>query len=154
MEKRKILKELKYSLEVTALRNWAILYNVLILGVTGFFSLMDGIDQANTHIAAGITLALTLVPLNGYYIVRFWKIFRSPEYYKFYKAKLSQPKGGAFRDTIRFTVLLEDAEDRFVVDTHSIFRTRSFAGPLLVDYVNQIVTIAYNDLTEEVVIIG
>ena len=92
MEKRKILKELKYSLEVTAPRNWAILYNVLILGVTGFFALMDGIDQANTHIAAGITLALTLVPLNGYYIVRFWKIFRSPNITNSTKPNSASPR--------------------------------------------------------------
>lgn len=64
--------------------------------------------------------------------------------------------GGRFRDSIKFRVLLEDADGhKFVADTHSIFSThKDFSGLGFEDYVNQKVTIAYNEETGNVVVIG
>ena len=53
-------------------------------------------------------------------------------------------------------MLLEDADGyKFVADTHSIFSTHGdLTGLGFEDYVNQEVTIAYNEETENVVVIG
>jgi hypothetical protein len=53
-------------------------------------------------------------------------------------------------------VVLEDMDgNKFTAYTHSIFHThRSSAGLALEDYVNQEVTVGYNDETGEVVVIG
>ena len=64
--------------------------------------------------------------------------------------------GGRFRESIKFRVVLEDAEGcKFVADTHSIFSThKDLTGLGFEDYVNQEVTIAYNEETGNVVVIG
>ena len=148
-------KELKNSLEITTLRRRAILYNILVLAVCFPTALISGLSGGELWLGLATMLILLLVPVNGFWIFRLWKIFRAPENYRFYKTQLNQPKGGRIRDTIRFTVLLEDEEGRFVADTHSIFGTHSSTlFPSLEDYVNQTVTIAYNDETGEVVVIG
>jgi len=64
--------------------------------------------------------------------------------------------GGRLRDSIKFRVVLEDADGyKFVADTHSIFSThKDFMGLGFEDYVNQEATIAYNEETGYVVVIG
>jgi len=88
-------------------------------------------------------------------LVRTFRIFWKPRGYHFCKTTLSKPKGGNIRHTIRFTVLLEDSDGhKFLADTHSIFFTGGFIGPLLEDYVNQTVTVAHNEETGMLVVIG
>ncbi len=102
-----------------------------------------------------IITALSALPLLIFCVIRTVRIFWKPESYHFCKTNLSNPKGGYIRHTIRFSVLLEDsAGKKFVADTHSIFYTNGFAVPLLEDYVNQTVTVAYNEETGMVVVIG
>lgn len=154
MDKKEITQQLKQSLDVSSIRAWAVLYNIIVLFAVLMVGLSRGFARNEFWPVITTTLVIMLLPANLFFLIRVFNIYRCPEYYKFYKTELTQPRGGRMRDTIRFRVLLEDAEGRFVVDTHSIFLTHGFPGPLLEDYVNQTVTIAYNDLTEEVVVIG
>ena len=102
-----------------------------------------------------IVSALCALPVLLFSLVRTIRIFRKPQSYHFCKANLCNPKGGNLRHTIRFTVLLEDSQGRkFAAKTHSIFYTRGLIGPLLEDYVNKTVTIAYNEETGMVTVIG
>ena len=102
-----------------------------------------------------VTLVAT-GPILIFCIIRTVNIFRCPGSYHFCKTNLCSPKGGSIRDTIKFTVVLEDADgDKFVADTHSIFHThRNMLGLTLEDYVNQTVLAAYNEETGQVIIIG
>ena len=100
--------------------------------------------------------AIAIGPILVFCIIRTVNIFRHPESYHFCKTVLCNPKGGSIRDTIKFTVVLEDADgNRFAADTHSIFLThRNMLGLTLEDYVNQTVTAAYNEETGQVIILG
>lgn len=103
-----------------------------------------------------VTIAIVIGPILVFCGVRTFNIFRHPESYHFCKTTLCNPKGGSIRDTIKFTVVLEDPDgDKFVADTHSIFHThRSMFGLGFEDYVNHTVTAAYNEETGQVIIIG
>ena len=103
-----------------------------------------------------ISIAITIGPILIFCIIRTFNIFRRPESYHFCKTVLCNPKGGSLRDTIKFTVLLEDGDgDQFASDTHSIFHTHTgIFGLGLEDYVNRTVTAGYNEETGQVVIIG
>lgn len=103
-----------------------------------------------------ISIAITIGPILIFCIIRTFNIFRRPESYHFCKTVLCNPKGGSLRDTIKFTVLLEDGDgDQFASDTHSIFHTHtSMFGLGFEDYVNRTVTAGYNEETGQVVIIG
>ena len=68
---------------------------------------------------------------------------------------MTQPHGSFWVRSMYFTVLLEDGDGTIVANTHSIFGTsRHQIGPIMEDYVNKTVTVAYNGLTEQVVVIG
>lgn len=106
-------------------------------------------------LGTAIVSALCALPVLLFSLIRLFRIFWKSEHYHFCKATLSNPRGGNLRHTIRFRVLLEDSEGRkFTADTHSIFYTRGLIGPLMEDYVNQTVTIAYNEETGMVTVIG
>lgn len=103
-----------------------------------------------------VTIAIVIGPIVVFCAIRSCNIFRHPESYHFCKTKLCNPKGGSLRDTIKFTVVAEDADgDKFIADTHSIFTTHpGMFGLGFEDYVNRTVTIAYNEETGQVIIIG
>lgn len=113
------------------------------------------LDTAHRIGGTALITAICVLPLLIFCLVRTFRIFWKPQGYHFCKTKLSNPKGGNIRHTIRFTVLLEDSEGhKFLADTHSIFYTNGFIGPLLEDYVNQTITVAYNEETGMLVVIG
>ena len=103
-----------------------------------------------------ISIAIIIGPILVFCAIRTFNIFRHPESYHFCKTTLYNPKGGSMRDTIKFTVVLEDADgDQFAADTHSIFYTHTnMFGLGLEDYVNRTVTAGYNEETGQVVIIN
>ena len=104
----------------------------------------------------GTILAISVLPILIFCLWRTFRIFQAAESYIFCKTTLSNPMGGRFRDSIKFRVVLEDADGyKFVADTHSIFQTHvGFGGLGFEDYVNQNVTVAYNEETGNVVVIG
>lgn len=156
MEKKEIIQKLRDSLEISIMKSQMVWSTAIVLIICTLWSIStrNAYHQVDTLPLWGVAFGIVLGPLYMYQAWVLWKIFRCAEHYKFYQTKLSQPRGGLWRDTICFTVLLEDGEDKFVVDTRSIFLTHGIVGPLLEDYVNQTVTVAYNEETEQVVVIG
>lgn len=135
-------------------------YLVIAL-IVAVFCILLGLHELRyldaAHRIGGTVLitAICTLPLLSFCAIRTFRIFWKPQGYHFCKTKLSSPKGGNIRHTIRFTVLLEDSDGKkFVADTHSIFYTHGLVGPLMEDYVNQTVTVAHNEETGMVVVIG
>ena len=59
------------------------------------------------------------------------------------------------KHSMGFTVVLEiPGEGRIVAKTRAIFLTHGWPGPLVEDYVNREVEIAYNRTTRQTVVIG
>lgn len=157
MDKKEIREKLKNSLDMVNVSFWLI--------VAGLVALIEGIlvlimphspHDPSKWLIFGVMAAVSTVPILSFCAWRTVAIFRCPESYHFCRAKLSNPRGGRIRDTIRFLVLLEDADGgKFTAYTHSIFHThRGSAGLALEDYVNQEVTVGYNEETGSVVVIG
>ena len=155
---KEIKQKLWQSLDMVNVRMWLFVSGVVSAVMILMILLMgqDFLDSAENIFELLCPLMITVGPILGFCAVRTFKIFRYPESYTFCKANLCNPKGGSIRDTIRFTVVIEDAQgDKFAADTHSIFTThRGYLGLALEDYVNQTVTVAYNEETGMVVVIG
>ena len=156
-DKEQIRQRLWDSLEMQAVIRYLVIALILavfciLLGMRELRYLESGIRILGT----AVITAISALPLLIFCIVRTVRIFWKPESYHFCKTTLCNPKGGNIRDTIKFTVLLEDADgDKFAADTHSIFHTHGgFLAPSLEDYVNKTVTAAYNEETGMVVVIG
>lgn len=154
---REIRQALWQSLDmvfVKMLLFWAMIANGIIFAVLFFTSM--GMDPSERWSVILTMMAVCLLPFLILCLWRTVQTFRKAESYSFCTAKLSNPMGGRFRDSIKFRVVLEDADGcKFVADTHSIFSThKGFMGLGFEDYVNQKVTIAYNEETENVVVIG
>ena len=155
MNSQQIRARLWDSLELQVL--WArFLISAIFIAV---FILFCGItrrnDYLNTWAVAGIIGGISLAPLLIFCTIRTFRIFRKAESYIFCRTRLTQPHSGPIRDTIYFTALFEDPSDgsKFPVDTHAIFATRGLL-PRMDDYANATVTLAYNQETEMVVVIG
>lgn len=100
---------------------------------------------------AMLLFCILVLPVLLFCLWRSYRIFEKPEAYIFCRGILDRPHAGMLRDTMYFTVVLDK---KYVVDTHSIFQIRSLFGPEFERYVNQPVTIAYNEETKTVVVIG
>lgn len=157
MDKTEIREKLKNSLDMVNV--------VFSLSVAGIVVLIEGIMVLfmprspfgpGKWLVLGVMAACSALPILIFCTWRTISIFRHVESYHFCKAKLCNPKGGRIRDTIRFLVVLEDADGfPFTAFTHSIFHThRGFLGLPFEDYINQEVTIGYNEETGQVVVIG
>lgn len=138
-----------------------VIKNLVVVLILAVFFILLGLQKlryldAATRIGGTVLItAICTLPMMIFCLVRTFRIFRKPQGYHFCKTTLSKPKGGNIRHTIRFTVLLEDSDGhKFLADTHSIFYTNGFIGPLLEDYVNQTVTVAHNEETGMLVVIG
>lgn len=158
MDKKEIREKLKYSLDMVSVRMYLFIAGILALATAVIVLLFSPRSLSGTYkwMALAFLLALYVAPFLIFCAWRTIQIFRCPGSYHFCKTKLSNPKGGRIRDTIRFLVLLEDADGyKFTAYTHSIFHThRSSAGLALEDYVNREVTVGYNEETGSVVVIG
>ena len=155
MEDVKIIRErLRNSLDM----HWVKTNTILVLAVYGVVSLFYDLRIRETGHRVQLTVLMFLLVVAPWLVFYLWRtvsIFRKAEEYTFCKCCLSQPKGGRLKHSIRFTVVLTDAEgSRFAANTHSIFSTRSICGLGLEDYVNKTVTVAYNEATGSVVVIG
>ena len=154
---KEIRRALWHSLDMAAVKLllfWAMVVNVILFAVLLFTSM--GMDPAERWTVILTMMAVCLLPFLILCLWRTVQTFRKAESYIFCTATLSNPMGGRFRESIKFRVVLEDADGyKFVADTHSIFQTHvGFGGFALEDYVNQKVTIAYNEETGNVVVIG
>ena len=154
---QEIRRDLWHSLDMAAVKLllfWAMVGNVILFAVLFFTSM--GMDTSERWSVILTMMAVCLLPFLILCLWRTVQTFRKAESYIFCTATLSNPMGGRFRDSIKFRVVLEDADGyKFVADTHSIFSThKDLTGLGFEDYVNQEVTIAYNEETGNVVVIG
>ena len=157
--KKEIRQKLWQSLDMAYVKMWLVLAALCTLIMWVFFRLTIQRDAYHTLeqvVSYWLVVAMVMGPIFGFCVIRTISLFRHVESYHFCKANLCNPKGGRVRDTIKFTVLIEDADGgKFVADTHSIFSThKDLTGLGFEDYVNQKVTIAYNEETGNVVVIG
>lgn len=154
---REIRSELWHSLDMAFVKLflfWTVVVSAVVFLVLFFTSI--GMDLQERWTVLLIIMGISVLPILIFCAWRTFRIFRAAESYTFCTATLSNPMGGRFRDSIKFRVLLEDADGyKFVADTHSIFQThKGFMGLGFEDYVNQKVTIAHNEETGMVVVIG
>lgn len=150
MDTSEIKEKLKCSLEIAHIRSEAVVCTLITAAYIALFTLAWG-----GWVLALVVGMLVIGPFWCWFAWRSWKIFRSPGDYVFCRAMLSQPHSGRLRGTFCFTVVLETEEKgRFAANTAAIFQSGGWMGPLLEDYVNKEVTIAYNVSTEQVVVIG
>ena len=151
--KKDIRRQLWDSLDMAALKGWFLVGVILLI----FIAVLTWLKPIPGHRWTSLFLmeSLFVTPFFIFCLLRTCQIFQKAESYTFCKAKLSQPIGGHFRNSIRFTVVIEDAEgNRFAANTHSIFSVNGGFFPSLENYINKTVTIAYNPETEMVVVIG
>ena len=152
-DKKDIRRQLWDSLDMISVKLWFFTGIVLALFVA-LLPILKPIAGQQWLILI-LMESLYVSPFFIFCLLRTCQIFQKAESYCFCKAKLSQPIAGRIRNTVRFTVVIEDAEgNRFAVNTHSVFSVRGSFLPSLEDYINKTVTIAYNPETEMVVVIG
>ena len=158
-DKKEIRQKLWHSLDMAHVKMWLFVATVSTLIMWVFFRLTiqrDPYYSTEQVVMFWVTIAMVIGPFPVFCAIRTFNIFRHAESYHFCKTVLCNPKGGSLRDTIKFTVVIEDADgDKFAADTHSIFTTHtSMFGLGFEDYVNRTVTAGYNEETGQVVIIG
>lgn len=157
-DKKAIREQLRNSLDMVDV--WMMLFCAgLIILLEGLFILIflpSSPYEPSKWLVFGVMALVSAVPFVIYSVWRTIQIFRHPESYYFCKATLSNPIGGRIRHSIRFTVVIEDADGyKFAANTHSIFQShRGFGGLALEDYINKTVTVGYNEETGQVVVIG
>ena len=157
--KKEVRRQLWQSLDMAYVKMWLVVAALCTPIMWVFFWLT--IQRSPYHsteqvVMLWVTIALVMGPILVFCSIRTINIFHHAESYHFCKANLCNPKGGSLRDTIKFTVLIEDADgNKFAANTHSIFTThRGSPNLALEDYVNQTVTVGYNEETGQVVVIG
>ena len=150
MDSSEIKEKLKCSLEIAHIRSALVVASVLVAAYVGVMTLFWG-DIAFTVILCGVLL----LPMWVAYNWRYYRVFRKIHRYTFHKAVLAQPHTSRFVHAFHFTVVLENTENGTIsTKTSSIFLARGWLGPFLEDYVNREVTLAYNEETGQVVVIG
>ena len=156
MTKQEMKEKLDNSLEVSTIRQWIPIELATILLVCGIHYLtnLNAYWEVGPLAIYGLVAALVLIPIFGVHLWELRRIYRKYEACKFYQVKLTQPHGSYWR-SMNFTVLLRDEDGTIITRTHSIFgTTKSQIGPKMEDYLNKTVTVAYNEETGEVVVIG
>ena len=149
-------RKLRQSMELSYYIRNLVIFSLIYLISGGMAVLSSGTAQQPTMwLTMGIMLAVFYAPLLGFYLWRILRIFRQAEHYSFCRTTLDRPHSGIMRNTMNFSVLirLPDGTQR-MRSTHSIFYAYGFTGPLMEDYINREVTVAYNEETETVVVIG
>ena len=150
MDHREIKEKLKCSLEIAHIRSALVVASVLVAAYVGIMTLFWG-SIAFTVILCGVIL----FPIWLAYSWRYFRVFRKISRYTFHRAVLDRPSISRFVHAFHFTVTLEGTEKGTVTaDTSSIFLARGWLGPILEDYVNKEVTLAYNEETGQVVVMG
>ena len=157
--KKEIRQKLWQSLDMAYVKLWLVVAALCTLIMWVFFRLTILRDEYHTLeqiVSYWLVVAMVMGPIFGFCVIRTINIFHHAESYHFCKTVLCNPKGGSLRDTIKFTVLIEDADgNKFAANTHSIFTTHRGSPNLALEYyVNQTVTVGYNEETGQVVVIG
>lgn len=140
-------RQIRKSVELRSTRRDLIIVSVFVILLT----LLLFLPGNHTDIAYILVYFLVFLPVEVYMIYRVVVLFCHVDQYVFTEAKLDKPHMGG-RNVMYFTVTLRDRwGGEFQADTRPIF---SNWNPRFEDYVNQTVTIAYNEATKCVVVIG
>ena len=148
METTEIREKLKCSLEIAHIRSALVVWTFLVAAYVTVMTLFWG-GLTVTAVLCG----LFLVPIWVTYGWRHIRVFREMEHYTFHRTTLNQPHANTFH-AFYFEVTLETEQGAITTKTSSIFLARGWLGPLMEDYVNREITIAYNSKTGRVVVIG
>lgn len=150
MDTLEIREKLKCSLEIAHIRSALAVASVLVAAYVGVMTLFWG-NLTFTILLCGVIL----LPIWVAYGWRYFRVFQKISRYTFHKAVLDRPRTSRFVHAFHFTVTLEGTEKGTVTaDTSSIFLARGWLGPFLEDYVNREVSLAYNEETGRVVVMG
>lgn len=149
MDEQEIKEKLKCSLEIAHIRSALVVWSFLVAAYVTALTLFWG----------GITVTATLcglflLPIWVGYGWRYYRVFRKMGSYTFHKACLSQPRANKFHAFYFVVELTHREKGPITAKTSSIFLARGWLGPLMQDYVNREVTLAYNEETGQVVVIG
>lgn len=105
--------------------------------------------------AIGVTFVIIFLPIPVFYLYRIFRILHRRDGYLFCTATLDQPNYHFWLKTYSFTVTLDHPGiSRRSRQTRPIFIPYGAFEPLLVNYVNQSVTVAYNPATDILVVVG
>lgn len=149
MTKSDIRYQLWHSLEMHTLRR-EVLLCIICFGIP---LLMTTSRRDASGVA--VLLVLMLLALLAFYIVRIGKIFYCAEYYIFCDSILCQPQYNPYIRMYLFTAVMEMPDGSTeAVSTHAIFATHGIFEPIMTDYMGKSATIAYNPLTDMVIVIG
>ncbi len=150
MDNKEIKQKLRSSLDMAHVKITMLAYFFGLLFAAGIGALRGGtylVVVVLTYLLVGMIMWLPALNI-------LFRIYREPAGYRLYKATLSQPHAGFPRAYMYFTVVLEDPDGgKFLVNTNTIFQSYGHIGPTMEDYVNQTVTIAYNEDTGAVVVV-
>lgn len=152
-EKAKNRSRLWQSLEMSVIKRDLSLYTITVVVA----SLISACQHTSLPAAVSWALfAVLLLPFWGFYLWRIFRIFHKAEKYDFCRSTLDRPHQFFFRrERMYFTVIIEEPDgSKYPTDTHAIFVSHGFIGPLVENYVNSTVTIGYNKETGMVVVIG
>ena len=153
MDQTDIRRSLKDSLEVLHYKHSFLQMAAVDAFAWLIFTLGIGDDTKELIIETAF-LGILLLLVGAYYLIRLARIFRKIDGYVFCQCLLDHPHSLG-RYSFYFTVDVQDSADRkFPVQTRAIFQTRGFVQPIMEHYVNATVTIAYNEETGQVVVIG
>ena len=155
MEKKEIIQKLKDSLEVSIHRQSLALVLIVTASALGIYTFFHIEDFRNVELwkMLSIITGIVILPIYAVEGWALWKIFRKAGSYRFYRTTLGALHSCKWTRFMYFTVVLQDPDGARIVNTNPIFSTRN-GGALIEDYVNQTVTVAYNEETGEVVVIG
>lgn len=156
MEREEILNKLKTSVEVAAIKKWIIAYLLLLplCCLAHYLTLRNVPMVIPAMVFYPVVGLFALIPLLAVQLLRLWRIFRRVESYGFYRVQMTELHGKWKNHGYYFTVELEVPGGIRRVKTRPIFQTWGPINPLIGDYVNLRATIAYNEETGCVVVIG
>lgn len=150
-QKQQTISRLKNSLEMANVKlNFA-----LGCAIFGIPCLLFAIGTRKPDPSVPVMFLLGFLIITGICLWLTLRIFRKAEQYIFCKCELTQPHSSPLLRSFYFTVAIQ-LPDRStkIADTHAIFASHGIVGPLMEDYVNSTVTVAYNPATGMVVVIG
>lgn len=155
MEQKEIRRELWHSREMEYIRRMFLINLLSGAAMAGWMWLIgEDLPPQERKLILVIVLAIAMIPVMLFCVYRTVGIFRKAESCIFRKVLLDRPVGGMLRDTIYFKVRIKRSDGKEIgAKTHAIFQTRGY-GLQMEDYVNKTVTVAYNEETEILTVIG
>lgn len=152
MRKEDVIRRLRGAAEIAYMKHRLLIATSLF----GIPCLLFPLGKYGPGLSAIPYFLIPYAVILGFHLWRLYRIFSRPESYLFCQCLLDHPHADPNLNGIMyFTVTLELPDGTAkMVDTHSVFALRGIAPLIFENYVNKTATIAYNPVTEMVVVIG